>query len=70
MTDPEITAALLRPLLFVVLVAGVLVAVTVARDVLATTYPELRDHDCAWDSRRASPQSHAPHRPALTEEDR
>lgn len=37
--------ALLRPLLLVVLVAGVLVAVAVARDVLATPYPEPRDHD-------------------------
>lgn len=63
--------ALLRPLLLIILVAGVLVAVAVARDVLATPYPELRDHDCAWDNWRASPQlSHAPHRPALTEEDR
>ena len=59
-----------RWLYLVTLAAGVLVAVAVARDVLATPYPELRDHDCAWDNRRASPQSHAPHRPALTEEDR
>ncbi len=40
--------ALLRPLLLlVILTACVLVAIAIARDVLSTPYPELRDHDCA-----------------------